>query len=96
MSAKSNNRLSSPRRLRAFESEIHPSHKSAICALGISLLQGAKGQRITPVSALIFEKIAAAIFCAAPSAHAAVTAATVPRLQNENALLREKGHYGET
>ena len=26
----------------AFESEIHPSHKSEICTLGISPLQGAK------------------------------------------------------
>ena len=28
----------------AFESEIHPSHKSPICTLGISPLQGAKSR----------------------------------------------------
>ena len=38
----------------AFESEIHPSHKSSICTLGISPLQGAKVSRASLTNADAF------------------------------------------
>lgn len=38
----------------AFESEIHPSHKSSICTLGISPLQGAEVSKAALTNAQAF------------------------------------------
>ena len=80
----------------AFESEIHPSHKSPICTQGISPLQGACDNADTSVFSVITEKTAAAFFSAVPSAYAAETAATDKLVAKRVCPLREKGVYGKT
>ena len=73
MSAKKRKPFSKP---SAFESEIHPSHKSTICTLGISPLQGACITASAHSLCYDTEKIAPQFSVAVPLSNAIGTAAT--------------------
>ena len=80
----------------AFESEIHPSHKSSICTLGISPLQGALYHSFGQCTAAMIQKKTAHCFLRCPSAYAAETAATDFSVAKRVCPSREKGVYGKT
>ena len=80
----------------AFESEIHPSHKSSICTLGISPLQGAMYHSFGQSPATMIQKKTARCFLRCPSAYAAETAATDFSVAKRVCPSREEGVYGKT
>jgi hypothetical protein len=59
----------------AFESEIHPSHKPAVCTLGISPLRGACITACKAAAAVIQRKLLPQFSLAAPLSNAVGTAA---------------------
>ena len=100
--SKASNRKSSPigavsyTHLSAFESEIHPSHKSSSCTLGISPLQGAMYHSFGQCTAAMIQKKTARCFLRCPSAYAAETAATDFSVAKRVCPSREEGVYGKT
>ena len=77
-------------------SVIHPSHKSSICTLGISPLQGALYHRFGQCTAAMIQKKTARCFLRCPSAYAAETAATDFSVAKRVCPSREEGVYGKT
>ena len=76
--------------------KVHPSHKSSICTLGISPLQGALYHRFGQCTAAMIQKKTARCFLRCPSAYAAETAATDFSVAKRVCPSREEGVYGKT